>query len=188
MRNLLLCMAGATFALGSSVARGHGEHAVAPLEQMDCSRPPAAAITQLPEPLANWARLECGAGGQKLVAAPGWQWRYPSSWFDRPFAPAGAPDASIDEPGAKYFVEMTVEVVTGAAAQAVHDKLARAISSYADAYERAPARFYRVKAENNLGHDMEFWFPAKSETDLWGVLCVPTCRPDYAFLIQKQQP
>ena len=122
MRNLLLCMAGATFALGSSVVRGHGEHAVAPLEQMDCSRPPAAAITQLPEPLANWARLECGAGGQKLVAAPGWQWRYPSSWFDRPFAPAGAPDASIDEPGAKYFVEMTVEVVTGAAAQAVEAK------------------------------------------------------------------
>ena len=188
MRYGMVGVVGAAFALCSSMAHGHGDHAVAPLEQMDCSRPPATAVTQLPDPLGRWAQLECGAGGQKLVAAPGWLWRYPNSWFDRPFAPAGVPDASIGEPGAKYFVEIAIEALTGADAQSVHERFSRSIPAYADAHDHAPATFYRVTAENNLGHEMEFWFPAMSDTDLWGVLCVPGCRPDYAFLIQKQQP
>lgn len=174
--------------LGGPAAWAHGDHAAAPLEQMDCSRPPAAAISSLPDPLGRWAQLECGAGGQKLVAAPGWLWRYPNSWFDRPFAPAGVPDASSGEPGAKYFVEIAVEAVTGPAAERMHAQFMSAIPAYADAHDRAPPTFYRVSAENNLGHEMEFWFPAMSDASLWGVLCVPGCRPDYAFMIQKQQP
>jgi hypothetical protein len=175
-------------ALANAGAHAHGTHQLGEVDYLNCERPPQNAIGELPAPLATWARIECTQKGTKLVAAPGWTWRYPNSWFDRPIAPAWAPDASIAEPGAKYFIDFSVTVLEGQAAAEQHGRLAEAIPAYGNAFTDPPATIYRVLTENNLGHEMVLWFPAKADDDLWAILCTPDCRPDYAFIIQKPKP
>jgi len=159
-----------------------------PVDYLNCEHPPGNALLALPAPIDQWAHIACSGKGQALVAAPGWQWRYPNSWFDRPIAPAWAPAASLEEPGAKYFIELTLSVLEGDAAAEQHARLARAVPAYAAALEAAPVKIYRLSAENNLGHEMDLWFPQKSSEDFWAILCVPECRPDYAFIIEKSKP
>lgn len=172
----------------SAGVHAHGNDAPTPVGAMDCGRPPENALRAVPAPIDGWALVDCNPRGTKLIAAPGWQWRFPNSWFDRPDAPAWAPDASIDEPGAKYFVEFTAAVLEGAEAAEQHARLAAAVPAYRDAIKTVPTRIHRLEAENNLGHEMVIWFPASAPTDLWAIICAPECRPDYAFIIQKLTP
>lgn len=172
----------------STGAQAHGNDGPTPVGAMDCGQPPKNALRDVPAPIDAWARVDCGATGTKLVPAPGWQWRFPNSWFDRPIAPAWAPDASVDEPGAKYFVEFAAAVLEGPEAAEQHARLAAAVPAYRDAIKTVPARIHRLDVENNLGHDMVIWFPASAPGDLWAILCTPVCRPDYAFIIQKMTP
>ncbi|MEO8039567.1 MAG: hypothetical protein ABI794_12420 [Betaproteobacteria bacterium] len=169
-------------------AAAHESHRIEPIDYLNCEHPPGDAMVAAPAPIDQWAYLVCSGKGQTLVAAPGWQWRYPNSWFDRPIAPAWAPAASIDEPGPKYFTGMTVTALEGDAAAAQHALLASAVPAYGEAFATPPAKIYRVSVENNLGHEMDLWFPQKGPDDLWAILCVPECRPDYAFIIQKLKP
>lgn len=170
------------------VASSHGSHEHGEVDYLDCERPPKNALRELPAPLNAWALVECSQKGTKLVAAPGWTWRYPNSWFDRPIAPAWAADASIVEPGAKYFIDISVTVLEGAAAAEQHASLARAIPAYGSAQTEPPRTLYRALTENNLGHEMVLWLPVQSENALWAILCTPECRPDYAFIIEKPKP
>ena len=170
------------------IAWAHGNHQHGEVDYLNCERPPQNAVHELPAPLKAWALIECTQKGTKLVAAPGWTWRSPNSWFDRPIAPAWAPDASIAEPGAKYFIDFSVSVLEGAAAAEQHARLAQAIPAYGSAQAQPPSTLYRVLTENNLGHEMVLWFPAKTQDDLWAILCTPECRPEYAFIIEKPQP
>jgi hypothetical protein len=172
----------------SVAVHAHGNDAPTPIGAMDCGHPPENALRSPPEPIDQWAIIDCSALGTKLIAAPGWQWRFPNSWFDRPDAPAWAPDASADAPGAKYFVAFDAHVLEGAEAAEQHARLAAAVPAYRDAVPRAPAQIHRLDVENNLGHEMVIWFPAASPRDLWAILCTPECRPDYAFIIHKPGP
>jgi hypothetical protein len=174
--------------LANAAALAHGSHQHGEVDYLNCERLPQNAARELPAPLAAWAGIECTQKGTKLVAAPGWQWRYPNSWFDRPIVPAWAPDASIGEPGAKYFIDFSVTVLEGEAAAGQHARLALAIPAYGNDLALPPATLYRVAAENNLGHEMVLWFPLKTQDDLWAILCTPECRPEYAFIIQKPKP
>lgn len=171
--------------LGMSAAYAHGTHGVSEVDYLDCERPPKNALRDLPPPLDRWALMECTSKGTKLVAMPGWTWRYPNSWFDRPIAPAWAPEESISEPGAKYFMDLRVERVEAAGIAEQHARLAQAVPAYGSAFASPPPTLYRVTAENNLGHEMVLWFPAKSDDELWAIVCTPECRPEYAFIIEK---
>jgi len=172
----------------SAAVHAHGNDAPTPIGAMDCGRPPENAVRSPPAPIDQWAIIDCSPMGTKLIAAPGWLWRFPNSWFDRPEAPAWAPDASLDAPGAKYFVEFDTHVLEGAAAAEQHARLAAAVPAYRDAVSAVPARIHRLDVENNLGHEMVIWFPAASPSDLWAILCTPECRADYAFIIHKPGP
>lgn len=172
----------------TAVVHAHGNDAPTPIGAMDCGQPPENARRKLPAPIDQWALIDCSPLGTKLIAAPGWQWRFPNSWFDRPDAPAWAPDASIDAPGAKYFVDFDARVLEGAEAAEQHARLAAAVPAYRDAVPAVPARIHRLDVENNLGHEMVIWFSAATPNDLWAILCTPQCRPDYAFIIHKPGP
>ncbi|MCW5627174.1 MAG: hypothetical protein KIT73_20825 [Burkholderiales bacterium] len=164
-------------------AHGGAEHEA--VDVMNCAKPPESALRTLPPPLPEFARLECSIRGQFLMAADGWTWRYPASWFDRPLAPAWTPDVSRQDADAKYFVELSVETLSGDAVAAPYARLKAAVPAYGGAYETPPPKLYRVSAENNLGHDMEFWFPEHGPGQMWAILCAPDCRPEFAFMIHK---
>jgi hypothetical protein len=153
---------------------------------IDCERPPADAIRALPAPLSAWAALECLPMGQKLAQSEDWLWRYPASWTTRPEAPAWAPDASRSLPGAKYFTKVGVETLSADAIGRMHERLVKESATYRFYFEARPEKAYRLAVKNNLGHEMEIFVPVESETKYWGFLCVPTCRPEYAFIMEKR--
>ncbi len=153
----------------------------------DCEHPPADALQKLPAPLDQWARIECTPGGQKLVASLGdWYWRYPASWTTRPEAPAWAPDASITQHGPKHFVSMKIDTLDAAAVSATHERLLRDSATYKFQIDEPPTAMYRIEAKNSLGHAMDIFVPVVSEKRMWAILCVPVCRPEYAFMIERR--
>lgn len=152
----------------------------------DCEHPPADAMDKLPAPLDGWARIECTPAGQKLVAGGEWYWRYPASWTTRPEAPAWAPDASIRTRGPKHFVSMQVDTLDAAAIAATHERLMRESATYKFQIDEQPGAMYRVGVTNNLGHTMDIYVPVVSEKRMWAILCVPVCRPEYAFMIERR--
>lgn len=171
------------------MAIAHGEHgadAHMAVEYLDCQNPPKNLIGELPEPLSRWARIECAPRGQRIVAGQGKLWRYPGSWFDRPLIPAWGPDESGSIPGAKYFIRLELQPVAAAEVTAMHQRLAKSVVTYADAFTSPPQTMYRLFAENNLGHEMEVYFSERAPDDLWAIMCTPNCRPDYAFMMQAQ--
>lgn len=184
--NWLVVLSGAAFSAGAVAHSEHGSDAHAAIEYLDCEKPPKDLIGALPSPLAGWARIECAPVGQRIVAGEGRLWRYPASWFDRPFIPAWAPDASGSEPGAKYFIKLDVTPVASAEIANIHARLAKDVTAYAEAFTSPPKLMYRMAAENNLGHEMNVYFAGKSNDDMWAVMCTPNCRPEYAFMMQQQ--
>jgi hypothetical protein len=167
---------------------GHEESAYAAVDVMSCDTPPASAVRALPEPLADWAEIECSPMGQQLVPSSRWQWRYPASFKVRPVIPAWSAAASEDAPGAKYFIELDLEEVPAAALAERHGWLAGQVSSYRDAEPAAPGAIRRLRAENNLGHEFDVWFAQIEAKRIWAVMCVPDCRVEYAFRLQPLSP
>jgi hypothetical protein len=151
----------------------------------DCDHLPAGALTALPTPLDGWAKLECTSAGQKLVAKLPWRWRFPGSWLNRPDLPAWAPAASFTLPGPKHFVKMEIVELDTQSTDAAHDKLMRESATYRFHVETRPLAMHRMTVLNSLGHTMDVYFPTVSDDLRWAILCVPDCRPEYAFLIER---
>jgi hypothetical protein len=152
---------------------------------LDCEHLPADAARQVPDPVSAFTQIECSPAGQKLVAGPGWRWRYPATWTVRPEAPSWAPEASTSVPGRKYFRSFEVSEVKGEALAQVHERLLREASTYAFYFEAVPQAMTRLVATNSHGHTMEIFFPREREDRYWGFLCVPQCRPEYGFMVER---
>jgi hypothetical protein len=181
----LLALAFATTCLGAA-AHSEGEHDDAgDLGFYDCDHPPANAVRTVPAPLSQWARFECNGAGQRLVAAQHWQWRFPASWTTRPDLPAWTPAASFVLPGPKHFVKLEVFELDAAELDAAHERLLRDSLTYRFHVETRPRAMFRLAALNSLGHDMDVFFPVVSDDRLWAVPCVPDCRPEFAFIIER---
>jgi len=151
---------------------------------LECDRLPADALTAVPKPVAEYVQVECSAEGQKLVAAKGWRWRYPASWTVRPEAPSWAPDASRQVMGKKYFTQFEVEPLTGEAIAAAHQRLQES-ATYRFYFEAVPSEVVKLTAVNSHGHAMEIYFPKERDDKYWGFMCVPSCRPEYAFMVER---
>jgi hypothetical protein len=86
----------------------------APRAQADeCGLMPAAAVTELPQPLAKWGILLCTRYGQILTNHTGWIWSYPTA-----YSPVFVPSQIVtDNPaplGANsYFTKITLTQVEG---------------------------------------------------------------------------
>jgi hypothetical protein len=185
IRRAFAALALATISLGA-VAHSDSDHDDAgDVGFFDCEHVPAGALTKLPPPLDGWANLECTSAGQKLVAKLPWQWRFPASWLNRPELPAWAPAASFMLPGSKHFVKLEVIELDAQGIDAAHEKLLRESATYRFHVETRPIGMHRITVMNSLGHTMDVYFPTVSDDLRWAILCVPDCRPEYAFLIER---
>ena len=180
-------VAGALALLAATAACAHSEGSEDHDDGMllDCEHLPADAAREVPDPISVFAQIECSPAGQKLVAGPGWRWRYPATWTVRPEAPSWAPEASTSVPGRKYFRTFEVAEVKGEALTRVHERLLREATTYAFYFETVPQAMTRLLVTNSHGHQMEIFFPKEREDRYWGFLCVPQCRPEYGFMVER---
>jgi len=180
---LALCLFAA-----SAMAHNEGGHDDdADLEGfIDCAKPPADALKALPEPLAQWASLECLPIGHKLAQSAQWSWRYPGSWTTRPELPAWAPEVSRQHAGAKYFTSFRIDPMVADDVGAMHERLQKESAMYRFYFETRPTQAYRIVGRNNLGHEFEVFVPVETDAKLWIFPCVPACRPEYAFMMERR--
>jgi hypothetical protein len=180
----LVAFACAAATTGAALAHGdHGTGRPGP-DLLDCEHLPTDAVTTLPAPLGDWARVECSPSGQMLAPGSQWSWRYPATYVVRPQAPAWSPAASVGTPGAKYFIDFRLAPLDAAARDAEHVRLLRDSPTYKFWFDAPASEAWRLIAENNLGHEFEIVFPKDRKGRWWAILCVPDCRPEYAFLME----
>jgi hypothetical protein len=169
-----------------TVCRAHEEGGVhAGPEPLDCERPPADAVTRLPEAIQAFAELVCAPHGQLIVAREDWVWRYPASYFDRPFVAAYSPMESRAEPGAHYFTSLVVEELTGEVARRQNEALEASLPNYQP--EAPPSSLLRMVATNELGHRFDVYFPLTGAGRAWGAICAPQCAPEMLFMIYRNE-
>lgn len=154
-------------------------------EPLDCGRPPADAVTRLPEAIQSFAELVCAPNGQLIVARQDWVWRYPASYFDRPLVAAYSPMASRVEPGSRYFTSLVVEELTGEAARQRNEALLASLPNYRP--EASPKSVLRMVATNELGHRFDVYFPMTGADRGWGAICAPDCAPEMLFMIYRNE-
>jgi hypothetical protein len=118
-----------------------------------------------------------------IVANGTWNWRYPGSFFDRPFIPAYAPKASQGKAGARFFTRFETRELAPEEIRARHEQFAAELPTYPDA--APPARMLQLVAVNDLGHELDAYYGFRSERDGWVVLCTPACATENMFLIEK---
>ncbi len=160
----------------------HGES----IPAIDCSNPPADAVTVLPAPLDRWARLQCTPASQFIVPGADWIWRYPASFTTPVMLPAWTPNPARAAASTHYFVSAQVEHLSAEGAQALHARMAERVPSYA-AMARTPVRdVYSLRAENNHGEHFEIHFMYRSDADVWALVCAPDCGPELSFLISSR--
>lgn len=174
----LLCGLASAHALAHSESEG-----AAAAGFIDCEHPAANVATALPEAVADAARIQCTPAMQSLVANDGWNWRYPGSFFDRPFIPAYAPEASRSHGGVRFFTDFRIRELSGDELNRHHRKFAREVPTYRET--AAPSRIIQLVATNDLGHPMDAFFGFRSEKEGWVVLCTPGCEASNMFLMQK---
>lgn len=181
---LTACALALAFAIPPTFAHEQEEGA-AHAERYDCDHPPKDAVTGLPADLARFTALDCTPLGQRLIPGAGWVWRFPASWTDRPTLPAWTPEASQNAPGPKHFVAVGIARVADAELPALHQKLRKDSFTYQFNFDAPPPAMYRLTARNNEGHEMDVFYPVESTDRLWAIPCVPACRPEYAFMIER---
>lgn len=172
--------------LACSVALAHPEsEGAAHHAGIDCEHPAPGVVTELPAEIASIAYLQCTPAMQMIVANEGWSWRYPGSFFDRPFIPAYAPEASHGTGGARYFAAFATRDLSAEEVRERHDLFARTLPNYRQ--DAVPARILMLEAKNDLGHEIDAYFGFRSGDSGWVVMCAPQCAPENMFLIQKIQ-
>lgn len=174
------------FAVPSPTPAHQGE-AADELPAMDCDHPPSRAVGVLPEPVAQWTRLDCGLAGQLLMQGEGWVWHYPASWTDQVRIPAWL--ASHDGSGPRYFVSLSVQEHSGTAAARMDEQFARTLPNYRSQADEAskPTKALTLAAENDLGHKLQVNFVYRSDDDIWGVACAPDCNPEHVFHVYRSR-
>lgn len=181
--SIAVCLVATGFATTVS-AHQEGEQQAGPAP-FDCEHPPAGAVTRLPEAIQTFAELFCAPIGQLIVPRAGWVWRYPASYFDRPFIAAYSPIESRLEPGPRYFTSLTVEELSGEAALKRNEALGRALPNYRA--DPPPGTVLRLAASNELGHRFDVYFPMTDANKGWGAICAPECAPEMLFMIYRNE-
>ncbi len=168
------------------LARAHSEAGQDAPQAIDCRKPPEDTVTTLPAPLDRWGRIECTPSAQFLVPATDWVWRYPASFTTPVLIPAWTPNPANAAAEAHYFVSLDLARATEAQARALHDRMAREVSVYG-AMAQSPVReVYTLRLENNHGEHFNIHFMYRSDQDVWGLVCAPSCGPENSFLMNSR--
>lgn len=164
-------------------ALAHSDAETANMALIDCEHPPKKLAKALPGQIAGVAKIECTPAAQFIVAREGWSWRYPGSFFDRPFIPAYAPMDSRQAGGSRFFAGFKAVELSRDEAKKRHETFVKDVPTYRE--PSPPARIVKLVARNDLGHEMDAYFGFRSDHEGWVVLCAPQCAPEYLFLMQK---
>lgn len=182
---IVSALLGVLLSLVAMQAAAHSESGNAGYALLDCAHPGPDVAAALPQAIGVSANLECTPAFHQIVANAGWSWRYPGSFFERPFIPAYAPRSSQGMAGARFFTGFEVVELGSDEARDQHERFARSIPTYRE--ESAPSRILRMVATNDLGHELSAFFGFRSERDGWVVVCAPDCAPENLFLIEKAE-
>ena len=176
-----------TFA-AASLTHAHSDSAE-PL-QMDCDHLPNGAAKSLPPPVDALAQLECRPSGQFLVQGGDWSWRYPASFTEQVLIPAWMPDAESLATGARYFKVVEASLTEGGKAAAMHDQFVKEVVPYriqaGGSETPSPKSIYTLTAVNDLGQEVKVHWVYRSDKDVWGIVCSPQCKSEYAFIATKR--
>ena len=166
---LLLC--------APALSLAHNDNHEAEEEEVECENHLAESF---PELLKPYARLECD---QFIVNPANWQWRYPNSYFDRPYIAAFAPKPKKQVAGMRLFRQLIAEEIAPEQIAELHQTKFSKIRSYSQT--QAPQRLIRLNATNDLGDTMDVWFGLMNEDKGWVTICAPKCAPEYFFLTER---
>jgi hypothetical protein len=152
----------------------------------DCSRLPAGAATEVPAPVAQWARLDCRHYGQALVQSSGWTWHYAASFTTEVTVTAVMGPAAEEAVGVRYFLQLSVSSREGEAAARLHARFLEELGSYAmHAGESVPRAVHSLDAINDLLDRITVHFLEQPDGQFWAVACTPECRPENVFHVQR---
>ncbi|HEX7810990.1 MAG TPA: hypothetical protein VF460_03695 [Burkholderiales bacterium] len=181
---LIRPLLGAVLSLAAILASAHSENESAKYAPIDCDHPAPGVVTALPEILAGPAYLQCTPAFQQIVSSDAWSWRYPGSFFERPFIPAYAPTPSHGHGGARYFTGFEAVELDANELRAQHERF-KSIPTYRES--TVPVRILKLVATNDLGHELDAYFGFRSEREGWVVMCTPDCAPENMFLIERRE-
>lgn len=133
-----------------------------------------------PSILKPYAKLECD---QFIVNTDQWQWRFPNSYFDRPYVPAFAPKTKKNIGGMRVYKEFNAEEIDKKLIPELHESKFKKIRSYLQT--QPPERLIKLKATNDLGDHMDVWFGLINQDKGWVAICSPVCAPEYFFLTER---
>jgi len=176
-----------TFA-AASLTHAHSDSAE-PL-QIDCDHLPSGAAKSLPPPVDALAQLECRPSGQFLVQGGDWSWRYPASFTEQVLIPAWLPNPESLATGARYFKLVAASLAEGDKAAAMHDQFVKEVVPYriqaGGSETPSPKSIYTLTAVNDLGQEVKVHWVYRSDKDVWGIVCSPQCKSEYAFIATKR--
>jgi hypothetical protein len=183
-KRILTLLAGVLICGAISPVAAHSESEDSPGPSLiDCEHPGKNVATELPPEIAASGYLQCTPSMHMIVANGTWNWRYPGSFFDRPFIPAYAPLASQGQGGTRFFTRFETRELDAAEIRTRHEKFAAELPTYRE--KEVPARILQLVAINDLGHELDAYFGFRSERAGWVVLCTPACATENMFLIEK---
>jgi hypothetical protein len=153
---------------------------------MDCKQLPAEAAREIPDPVADWTRLDCRAFGQLFVQQRGWQWRYSGSFMQEVMV-AGIMGAHAEQSaGSRYFRDIAVTPREGEVLSAMDREFKKTLVSYAFvAGDETPVAGYTLRAVTDVLDIITIHFLQRKDGGMWAVACTPDCRPENVFLVQK---
>lgn len=113
-----------------------------------------------------------------------WTWRYPNSYFDRPFISAFSPRTRKSEPGIRFFRRISAYEADAAERQEAYETIFKNLRNFPE--KQAPKRMIRMDTVNDIKDETQIYFGFNSEEAGWAVVCAPDCAPEYFFLIEKR--
>jgi hypothetical protein len=113
-----------------------------------------------------------------------WTWRYPNSYFDRPFISAFSPRTRKAETGTRFFRRISAYEADEAERQEAYETIFKNLRNFPD--KHPPKRMIRMDTVNDIKDETQIYFGFNSEDSGWAVVCAPDCAPEYFFLIEKR--
>jgi len=167
-----------TLLIGGSVMAHNGQVPDEKEQKVDCR---TLFNFTFPKILDFMTNIDCN---QFISNNDDWIWRYPNSYFDRPFISAFSPRTRKAEPGIRFFRRISAYEADAAERQEAYETIFKNLRNFPD--KQAPKKMIRMDTVNDIKDETQIYFGFNSEDAGWAVVCAPDCGPEYFFLIEKR--
>ena len=167
-----------TLLIGSSVMAHTGQVPDEKEQKVDCR---TLFNFTFPKLIEFMATIDCN---QFITNNDDWVWRYPNSYFDRPFISAFSPRIGQPEPGTRFFRRLSAQALDTADYEDLYENIFKKIRNFPE--KKLPQKIIYMTSTNDIKDETRIWFGFNSDEQGWAVVCAPTCEPEYFFLIEKR--